>query len=244
MAMVTKAPMAPAAAPYSWTGFYVGAHIGGGLSGNQWSDPLRGSGQIDQGSHNATGLLGGLQAGYNWQMGHLVLGVEGQYSFADLNGDHDNASAASITDSASSALATGADRFSTKIKGIATIAGRVGFASDAMDRTLFYAKGGAAYARGHFGEQEIFSEIICLAPCITFNGTNSLGADANHWGWMVGAGLEYGLTQNWSAKIEYNYLDFGTKTVNLIGTGCIPAARDRLANPWRTSWISGKIFKC
>ena len=229
MAMATKAPMAPGAAPYSWTGFYVGAHLGGGISGSQWSDPT--TLQVDQGSHNATGLLGGIQGGYNWQMGHLVLGVEGQYSFADLNGDHDNASAASATGAANSVLATGADRFSTKINGIATIAGRVGFASDAIDRTLFFAKGGAAYARGHFGDQEIFAEISCFAPCVTFNGTESLGANANHWGWVVGAGLEYGLTQNWSAKIEYNYMDFGTKTITLAGTQCVSNGLTSLCQP-------------
>jgi outer membrane immunogenic protein len=232
MAMATKAPISPASAPYNWTGFYVGGHLGGGISRNQWSDPL--ASPSDQGSHNATGVLGGMQAGYNWQMGQLVLGVEGQYSFADLKGDHENAFTLGITSDGVAALLTGASRYSTKISGIATIAGRVGFVSDAIDRTLFFAKGGAAYARGQFGQQSSFAEIICAPDCNALGITASLGGDANHWGWMVGAGLEYGLTQNWSAKIEYNYLDFGTKTVSLAGSECISNGVTSVCQPLRS----------
>ena len=45
---------------------------------------------------------------------------------------------------------------------------------------------------------------------------NSLTASRSNetrWGWMVGAGIEYSFSDNWSAKIEYYYLDFGTRTL-------------------------------
>jgi outer membrane immunogenic protein len=238
MAMVTKPSdgavyKSPTPSPmisYNWSGFYVGAHLGGGLANMQWTDPDPTIG--DLGSHNATGPLGGIQGGYNWQMGRLVLGVEGQYSFANLKGDHENTNPFAF-DNGVGLIQTGAvvRRFFTKVDDIATIAGRIGFASDPIDRTLFYAKGGAAFAKTNYNEQINVSEKNCLAPCTVLNGNGSLNGSQNRWGWMVGAGLEHGLTENWSAKIEYNYLDFGTKTVSLQGTACITSGGTTLCQP-------------
>jgi outer membrane immunogenic protein len=229
-----KAPNLSPLVAYNWTGFYVGAHLGGGLAQKQWIDLDQSSplGSPDVGSHKATGLLGGIQGGYNWQIGHLVLGVEGQYSFANLSGDHQNTSLVALdstdinTGTETVVLGTQADRFSTRVDGIATIAGRIGFASDPIDRTLFYATGGAAFAKDKYTLQTGVAALECVTPsggsstCSPVGGYASLNGSQNRWGWMVGAGLEHGLTENWSAKIEYNYLDFGTKTISLQGTGC------------------------
>jgi outer membrane immunogenic protein len=233
-----KAPNASPVVAYNWTGFYVGAHLGGGLAQKQWTDldsssPL---GSPDMGSHKATGLLGGIQGGYNWQIGHLVLGVEGQYSFANLNGDHQNTiTLGDFGISTISGVLTKAERFSTKVDSIATIAGRIGFASDPIDRTLFYAKGGAAFAKDKYAGQSTASAFECIgiSPCSTLSigGNDSVSGSQNRWGWMVGAGLEHGLTENWSAKIEYNYLDFGTKTVTLQGTSCLSSGGVTLCQP-------------
>ena len=186
----------------------------------------------DVGSHKATGLLGGIQGGYNWQIGHLVLGVEGQYSFANLNGDHGITSliAFSSTDinTGDQTVFSGTlvDRFSTKVDGIATIAGRIGFASDPIDRTLFYATGGAAFAKDKYALQTVGAGLECFTPsggsstCSLVGSNFSLSGSQNRWGWIVGAGLEHGLTENLSANVEYNYLDFGKKTVSLQGNGC------------------------
>ena len=53
---------------------------------------------------------------------------------------------------------------------------------------------------------------------MTING--QLSASQSRWGWMAGIGVEYGLFDNWSAKVEYNYLDFGNKSVTLVGSAC------------------------
>jgi outer membrane immunogenic protein len=45
-------------------------------------------------------------------------------------------------------------------------------------------------------------------------GTSITSADKTLWGWTVGTGVEYALTENWSAKLEYNYLDFGDNTLS------------------------------
>jgi outer membrane immunogenic protein len=216
--------------PYNWTGLYVGAHFGGGLAQTQWTDnnplvcisfPCAAN---EAGSHNATGPLGGVQFGYNWQFGHWVLGVEGQYSFAKLNGDHQNNVVG--TDAFGPAVFTfnSVDRLSSKVDGIGTIAGRIGFASESMDRTLFFVKGGAAFAREQYADQFSASATECIVGtgtcAILFSESGAFNGSQNNWGWIAGIGLEYGLTENWSANIEYNYLGFGTKTVNLQGTLC------------------------
>jgi outer membrane immunogenic protein len=46
----------------------------------------------------------------------------------------------------------------------------------------------------------------------------NFNANETRWGWMVGAGLEYSFTDSWSAKIEYNYLDFGDRSVEFTDT--------------------------
>jgi outer membrane immunogenic protein len=211
-------PVVPAA--YSWTGFYVGANAGGGIGDRQWSDPTLAPPEL--GSHKTTGWLGGLQAGYNWQTGHLVLGAEGTYHVSDLRGDHQNTTVAALGPPvALPQFGVLTDRYSTRIDGIATLAGRIGFASDSLDRTLFYAKGGAAYASESTAQASNAGILLFgggAPQAITFTGTRT-GSD-NRWGWMAGLGLEQGLTDNWSAKIEYNYLDFGTKSVRLSGFGC------------------------
>ncbi len=242
MAMMPKAyagpsykapPVTPAA--YSWTGFYVGANAGGGIGDSQWSDPTLAPPEL--GSHKTTGWLGGVQAGYNWQTGHLVLGAEGTYHVSDLRGDHQNTTVAALGPPlATPQFGVLTDRYSTRIDGVATLAGRIGFASDSLDRTLFYAKGGAAYA-SESATQATNAGLLLFgggAPqVITFTG-NRTGGD-NRWGWMAGLGLEQGLTENWSARIEYNYLDFGTKSVRLSGVGCIASGGVQFCQPITSS---------
>ncbi len=196
------------------------------------------------GSHNAIGPLGGFQAGFNWQPTgtHWVFGIEGQFSFADLKGDHQNSISGAalveprawlLTDGITSVIDNGTinDRFSTKVTDIATIAGRIGITSDLLDRTLFYVKGGAAWARDQYRVTSQFSASSCpqrtdqiivvwdeVLSCSAINGNGSWSANQNRWGWMAGIGLEFGLFDNWSAKIEYDFLGFGSRNVTLNGS--------------------------
>jgi outer membrane immunogenic protein len=103
---------------------------------------------------------------------------------------------------------------SSKLGNFATIDGRVGFA---VDRALVYVKGGAAY--GHFthntsAEFNFFNDVPGSVPVGVFNAS----ATDNRWGATAGVGIEYAFARNWSAKLEYDYLDFGTRTVTLNGT--------------------------
>jgi outer membrane immunogenic protein len=89
---------------------------------------------------------------------------------------------------------------------------------------LFYLKGGAAYASDDYSLRSTGSGTGCMftpsAACDAFNSSQTLAASAARWGYMVGIGLEFGLFDNWTAKVEYDYLGLGTKSVSLTGTEC------------------------
>lgn len=179
-APVYKAPAAVAA--FSWTGCYVGLNAGGGFARKEWTD----TGQ-DAGAHTASGAIAGGQVGCNYQTGAWVFGAEGMFDWSGMKGDHING-------------LTGLTSLTTEVRWLGTATARVGYA---IDRSLFYVKGGAAWVRDEH-------EGVVIIPI--------LKGDATRVGWTVGAGFEYAFAGNWSAKIEYNYLDFGSKDVMFCDT--------------------------
>jgi outer membrane immunogenic protein len=188
--MPVKAPPPMVAPAYNWTGFYIGAHVGGAWGTKDWV--AVGVGPL--GSHDIDGLIAGGQVGFNYQVGAWVWGVEVDFSWANLDGGH--------TDTVFVGNNT------TEVNWLGTATGRVGLA---WDRALIYAKGGAAWVR------DVYT--------ITSPGFLAETRDTN-WGWTVGAGLEYGLTPNWSMKLEYNYLDFGTERISFNPNAGAPFERD------------------
>ncbi len=184
-------PTYPANGPaiFSWTGLYFGGNVGGAFGKTSWNDPFSGLGD----SSSISGLVGGAQVGYNRQIDALVLGVEGNFS------------AGEITAGATDAL--GFSHTSTVIW-TSTFTGKVGFA---VDRALFYGKGGLALA----GEQESVTD-----PFINTAGGVSNTASAGtvvRTGWTIGAGVEYAWDRKWSARIEYDYLAFGSEALAFGG---------------------------
>ena len=93
---------------------------------------------------------------------------------------------------------------SAKVVGVGTIAGRLGVA---LDRVLIYGKGGGAWANDQY---DLTSPNVAFFPA--FNGNET------RWGWMGGVGVEYAFLDNWSAKIEYNYLWFHTSNLQFTDT--------------------------
>jgi outer membrane immunogenic protein len=215
----TKAP--PMVAPvYSWTGFYIGGNAGGDWGRSDTYSPIAivGTGAAylpsvlaDINNHagqnvNGSGFTGGAQAGYNWQVNRLVLGVE-----ADINAfrvSASNTTSAYFTGFPGPGIApTYTNSMSTNW--LFTGRGRLGFAAN---NWLFYGTGGVAVT--DLSYQHTFVEG-------TFAGT-SLGTEAstvstNKVGYTVGGGFEYGWTPNWSVKAEYLYLNFG----NVSSTGTV-----------------------
>jgi outer membrane immunogenic protein len=202
-----KAPpsyVAPAyAAPFSWTGTYVGANAGwtwGTFDLNPAAtDNLSGAvGQPGSASINSSSVIGGFQAGYNWQIGIWVLGLEQDYQFTGLKQTR--------TFSAPAALFLAGDSIQAKTDYLAATRARLGVT---WERALFYAAGGLE--TGMFDVTSNYvSRGIGGSPAQSFTDTNKL-----HFGFNVGAGIEYAVTNNVFIGAEYRYIDLGKETYDL-----------------------------
>jgi outer membrane immunogenic protein len=170
----TKAPIAPMASVYNWTGFYLGL-VGGGAWEASSGDPKM------QG-----GFVGGT-AGYNWQTGNVVFGLETDAAWADVS-----ASAAGVV------FVPGVGGIpasvSSKTDAMGTVRGRIGWA---VNNVLLYGTGGYAW---------IDNKITA-----TLGGV-SISDSKFHSGWTVGAGVEAYIAPQWSVKGEYLYRSLGGET--------------------------------
>jgi opacity protein-like surface antigen len=189
------------AAPFSWTGTYVGANAGwnwGTFDLNPAAtDNLSGAvGLPGAASITNSGLIGGFQAGYNWQIGMWVLGLEQDYQFTSLK------QTATI---GASALFLPGDSIAVKTDYLAATRAKVGLA---WERAMFYAAGGL-----ETGMFDVTSNYVARAggsPAQSFADTNKL-----HFGFNIGAGIEYAVTNNIFIGAEYRYIDLGKETYDL-----------------------------
>jgi outer membrane immunogenic protein len=199
-----RAPVTTPVPYYNWSGFYIGGHVGGAW-GEEVNTIVTAPGFLLPGTRIVTeesGFLGGGQAGVNFQMGAFVLGGEFDVSWSGVGGTVNTAS-----------LIPGVTVRSTgDVDWFATATGRLGFAASNM---LIYVKGGGAWMDVRYSAAALAGGVVIIGPA-TIDDTRA--------GWTVGAGLEYGLTPNWSAKIEYGYLDFGSKTYTFTAPGATATA--------------------
>jgi len=183
----------PVAPPFSWTGIYIGGNVGAAWNRGTVSDAAGNSFTLP--SNNAV-FMGGGQVGGNWQMGALVLGVEGQF---DWLANQNNSSAGIAVPNG---IPGGTDTISvvSKDRWLTTLTGRIGFAAD---HWLFYAKGGGAWV----GNQS-FTVNDATNPAASFTTSNG----GWNTGWTVGGGIEWAFAGPWSAKIEYDYIKLSSNS--------------------------------
>lgn len=211
--MATKAP-APAA--FSWTGFYIGAEAGYAWGNNGFTnsyDPLNPSTLLPvDASYSLDGGMVGGQIGYNYQIGQFVLGIEADAAWANISGN------GYTSNNIAPSCIQSNDACHSKIDALGTITGRFGVA---FGQTLLYAKGGAAWGQVN----HTAGYTAPLDPGFNY----SASTDQTRWGWTVGGGAEYAFTKNWSAKVEYNYIDFGSSDVTFA---FVPGT---WVNPYKTT---------
>ena len=199
-----KAPayVPPAPPPFTWTGFYGGIHAGWGWSDSNAAvvdnvvlfDPV----SLGQ---NGNGVIGGAQIGYNWQFApNWVIGIEGDISGTGIR----NTTITQMT--FGGAPVPGFTQTAERdVRWLATLRGRLGYAAD---RWLFYVTGGGAWGEVDYSGGPT---VIATYTPVTFSHTGS--------GWTVGGGVEYGFTNNWTARLEYLYYDLDGASVTIPAVG-------------------------
>jgi outer membrane immunogenic protein len=179
-----------AARPYSWTGIYVGGQGGFGEARSNFEfTNFFGTGVADQVHWPISGGFVGGMVGANYQVGAIVLGVQAEYNWADINGEQ-------------------FDNFgllhSAKLDNFGSVDGRVGVA---IGRALGYVIGGWAW-----GDPRQKVQFGIGGPVESFDG----GKDN---GWDLGFGLEYAFWGGWTGRLEYRHYDFGSVSQpTLLGT--------------------------
>jgi outer membrane immunogenic protein len=181
-APMPRAPAAyvPVAAPFSWTGFYIGGNIGAGFNHGTITD---GTG-FNWGLNNNATFAGGGQVGGNYQFNSFVVGVEGDFDWFANN----NNSGGGVTTPAGARL-----QGSSNGRWLTTLTGRLGYA---FDRVLVYGKGGGAWV----GSNNLTLLNVPTGATVSFGNSNT------NTGWVAGAGVEWAFYNNWTAKIEYDYV--------------------------------------
>jgi outer membrane immunogenic protein len=199
--MAVKAPpLAPPSvlAVYNWSGFYVGGNLGYSVGRNHANETITPPISNQDFTLGPAGLLGGAQIGFNWQAApNWVFGVEADWQGTDQK------------DSVCITFCTGrALTVEQKLDWLATLRGRIGYASDGW---LWYVTGGGAWAR------------VTANDVLRFGPVQQSASIANDkGGWTVGAGVETALAGNWTAKAEWLYVDVG-RTSNSFLFPALPA---------------------
>lgn len=190
---VKAPPLAPAPAAFDWSGFYVGGHVGYGVSHVE-TDSFNDAGVLQDTTHSdRKGPYGGGQVGFNVMVApHFLIGIEADIAAADLRG------------SFTPCTATGCAHSEIKIDEIGTLRGRVGYA---WDKALLYATGGLLWDHSSTSRT-----VVCV---VAGGGTCPGGpspspltgmtatASGSQAGWTVGAGIEWALAPRWTVKLEY-----------------------------------------
>jgi outer membrane immunogenic protein len=171
--MYTKAPPIIVS---DWSGFYLGINGGGGWGDTKFDAPFN---FFFGGDNKISGGMVGGHAGYNWQYGSVVTGLEVDFDGADIKGTNGDVFGIGFTRT-------------VKFDELATARARLGYAFS--PNWMLYGTGGAAW--GHSSDT------------FAFPGVFSVDANANNFGWAAGAGLEYKFTSNFILRAEYLHYDF------------------------------------
>jgi outer membrane immunogenic protein len=195
------------ASRFTFTGFYVGGTVGGVLASSNYIEAPSGAfgpafgpeiAAVGTSSAAPRGVIGGIEAGYNWQAGMFVLAFETDFSGWDLSASSGVSSFGPTTLSATSSINS---------NWLFTARPRIGFANGNM---LTYLTGGLAVSNISLAQS-----ILLSAAGPTLAGS----ASSTQLGWTAGGGVEYALSWNWFIKAEYLYVSFSNQTAAQVVSG-------------------------
>lgn len=203
---------------FNWSGFYIGGNIGYSWGTANNSETLSrlntGVGLVTgTASNDVNGVIGGGQIGYNWQMSNWLLGLE-----ADIQGSGERGSSAFICAACADIGTDITSVLTQKLDWFGTVRGRAGVLVSST--VLLYATGGLAY-----GEVETGGSITGSGPLGTNVTTLYPGTSSTLVGWTAGGGIEGRISGNWTAKLEYLYMDLGSVSAGPIATTIVVPVR-------------------
>src|SRR6201995_742178 len=211
--MAVKAPPAPPAALYNWTGFYIGGNSGYGWGGNtspniSFTDPGNTIGFANYFALGGNvfpalkprGFIGGGRIGWGWQWGQFVGGVGAAILGPDIKASGTETVAPPVPGGGPGFQVTSTQTMTQKLEYLGTERVRAGFAAN---NWLFYGTGGFAY--GHVTSSMNFS--APGGPVFLANSNTQ-----NLFGWVAGAGVNYGIA-NWGLGLEWLHYDLGRSNV-------------------------------
>ena len=247
-----KTPPRPLAV--SWTGCYLGGHVGGAFANYDVTDsplvpvanpPPTDFSSVDVGVvslSSGSAVVGG-QAGCNLDLGSKwLVGVEADAAWTRItNSKLFNTSTTAVTGPPTGTppttpgiVTTNQGTPSARTDFIATATGRLGYELTYYNQGLVYGKGGVAWVADQTAFSANVSTMTCtdvsVSPptgCVSSSVTtvNFASVRQNRFGWTIGAGIEWTLFGGWSVKGEYDYMSFGHQNVTLTGTGFEPLFR-------------------
>jgi outer membrane immunogenic protein len=213
--MAVKArPVAPLPV-FSWTGFYIGGAIGGRWTDNSWNTSCQETGFAatcvvfadrfatnNSQKFNSSAFRGSIYGGYNWQVATWVVGLEGDFGWADNK--KTNAGIPGL-ESPTVVGAPGLDTSTVKQTWDGSFRGRIGFL--VTPSVLFYGTGGVAFA--HVEASSHCGTAFPVGWCTAVNVGRTDTTSSDRVGWTVGGGIEAMLAPNWLLRGEYRYADYG-----------------------------------
>lgn len=191
---IVVAPPSP-----TWSGFYGGLNGGYGFNANDdsvvWTETFAALpffGPATAGSLDPAGGFGGLQAGYNAQLGRWVLGIEADVQGANISDESTGTTLNYLAPGGTATLTT-----KNTVGSFGTLRPRLGYA---FDRTLVYATGGFAWAG--------IKHSMLWTDSFGFSARDT--TSSSQTGYAVGGGIEHMFSSRLSLKFEYQYIDVGS----------------------------------
>ena len=212
----TKAPMYLESV-FNWTGFYVGGNVGYSLGRSSNSETISNSltgAVVANGASrdNVNGVIGGGQLGYNWRISNWVAGFEG-----DFQGSRERGFTMLVCPGCGNGPSDITSTLTQKLAWFGTVRGRAGVL--VTPAVLLYGTGGLAYGEVDTGGS-ISGQTAQGPGTAVFPNLNSTRV-----GWTAGAGIEGRIGGNWTAKLEYLYMDLGTVSFGPLGTNILVPVR-------------------
>jgi outer membrane immunogenic protein len=199
---------APAVAPVTnWSGLYVGGNLGYGWgSGNtDVSFPAEFAFSNTTLGARSSGVIGGAQLGYNWQIGSVVTGLEADIQGSGIKGSARAPAIPTIVPDVPFESSLSSEH---KLSWFGTVRGRLGVT--VTPELLLYGTGGLAY--GRVDASANWFESVDLGGDGRFQSQAPASVSKTKVGWTAGAGAEWMFARNWSAKLEYLYVDLGSES--------------------------------